>query len=126
MKHLWISVAILAVLFSATLFHTLYLRSVTDNLSALLEQAETSAYAGAWEQAEGEERQALEHWEKQDRYLHVFLRHADIDQIYTLFQEMDQFVRCRDLAEYAATSARLRTQLKLLYDMEALSLQNVF
>jgi hypothetical protein len=126
MKHLWISAAILAALFCATLLHTFYLRSITDDLATLLEQADASAFDGAWEQAETQEQQALTHWEKQNQYLHVFLRHSDIDQIYTLFQELDQFIRCQDLPNYAATNARLRTQLELLYDMEALSVQNIF
>ena len=69
----------------------------------LLSQAEHDA----WNEADELTRAAAEKWEAQDAYLHVTLRHADTDSIYTSFREVEEFLESREQGEYSAANARL-------------------
>ena len=125
MKRLWIALALMIAVFCAIMFNSYYLGKFTRELTGLLTQAEAQAEAGRWEEA-GELTQAASRlWDEQDFYLHVMLRHSDTDQIYTLFQEVREFLQYQKQGEYSAANARLITLLDLLYGAEQLTLKNV-
>ena len=125
MKRLWIALALMIAVFCAIMFNGHYLGKFTRELTGLLTQAEAQAEAGRWEEA-GELTQAASRlWDEQDFYLHVMLRHSDTDQIYTLFQEVREFLQYQKQGEYSAANARLITLLDLLYGAEQLTLKNV-
>ena len=126
MKRLIAAVVILAFILGATLCNTLLLGSFTGELTHLLEQAGQLGRAGSWTQAQILTRQAREVWQGRDSYLHVTLRHADLDQISAGFREVEALLACREEGEYAAANARLITQLELLNEAEQLNLKNVF
>ena len=54
------------------------------------------------------------------------LRHGDTDQIQIGFDEALQLLRTGELGEYAAASAHLMADLKLLTEAEQLTLENLF
>ena len=70
-------------------------------------------------------RAAAEKWEAQDAYLHVTLRHADTDSIYTSFREVVEFLDSREQGEYSAANARLIALIELLNESEQLTLKNI-
>lgn len=125
MKRLWISLALLALLFSAALINTRYLTVFTDELTALLTRAEARGEAGDWEEAIALTRSARERWDARSTYLHVPLRHADIDNVYLYFLQVEQFLECREGGEYSAANAALIGHLTLLREQEELSLKNI-
>ena len=125
MKRLWIALAILAAIFTGTLFHIRSLHGFTDTLATLLEQADELAAAEQWEQARTLTDQAKDTWADRDVYLHVLLRHADTDSIYAGFRETLALLDSREYGEYAAANARLITQIQLLYEAEQLTLKNL-
>ena len=125
MKRLWIALAILAAVFAATLFNAHYLNGFTQELTGLLTRAEAQAEAGNWPEAEALTRSAYGAWEEHSGYLHISLRHSDIDQIHTTFREVQEFINCREGGEYSAANARLTSQIGLLYEAEQLTLKNV-
>lgn len=125
MKRLIFASAMLAAIFCAVLCSGRFLGRLTGSLSGLLTQAEQSAEQGDWAGAEALTRQARAQWEQQDLRLHITLRHADIDQIHTAFQEVLEFITCRESGEYSAANARLIAQLELLCEAEQLTLKNV-
>lgn len=126
MKRLWIALALLAAIFTGTLFHIRSLHRFTDTLSDLLEKAQAQASAEHWEQAHMLTVQAKEAWRERDVYLHVLLRHADTDAIYAGFGETLALLDSREYGEYTAANARLSTQIELLYEAEQLTLKNIF
>lgn len=126
MKRLWIALALLAAIFTGTLFHIRSLHRFTDTLSDLLEKAQEQASAEHWEQARTLTIQAKDAWTERDVYLHVLLRHADTDAIYAGFWETLALLDSREYGEYAAANARLSTQIELLYEAEQLTLKNIF
>lgn len=125
MKRLWIAAGLLLMVFAAALVNAKVLHRMTCDLSGLLAQAETSAGAGDWEAAESAAVRARQHWDAHSLYLHIVLRHSDIDCVDTGFGETLAFLRRRESEEYFAASARLAAQIRLIDEAERLSLENV-
>lgn len=125
MKRLWIAVGLLLAVFAATMWNAHYLNGFTGELSDLLTRSETAAEAGDWERAHTLTTQAYDAWEGNGSYLHIMLRHSDTDQIHTGFQEVLEFIQCREGGEYSAANARLIAQIGLLYEAEQLTLKNI-
>lgn len=126
MKRLWIAAALLSLTLGASLWHSHRLETFTTALADQLAQAETLALSGENRRAEELIRQAREQWLARNTYLHVTLRHGDTDQIQIGFDEALQLLRTGELGEYAAASAHLMADLKLLTEAEQLTLENLF
>ena len=125
MKRLWIACAILALLFAATLWNAGRLEHFTAGITDLLEQAGGEAKGEAWREAYALTRLAYDKWEERSTYLHITLRHSDADDIRAGFQEVLEFLQCREAGEYSAANARLIARLELLAEAEQLSLENI-
>ncbi|WP_251444951.1 DUF4363 family protein [Vermiculatibacterium agrestimuris] len=125
MKRIWIALAILLAVLCATLYHSVYLSHFTQDLSSLLEAAETEAESGDWDKAAALTQTAQDKWAQRECYLHITLRHDVTDNIYTDFREVWEFLHCQESGEYSAANARLIAGLELLSEAERLTLQNV-
>lgn len=125
MKQLWISFSLLALICVATIAHSLYLSAFTLELTDLLTQAETQGQQDDWEQALELTRQAQQRWEEHSTYLHTTLRHADIDNVYLFFLQVEGFLKGRETGEYSAANAALIGQLDLLREQEQFSIKNI-
>ena len=127
MKRLYVSLGLIALLAVMSGAHTLYLARFTDELSGLLTLAQERAERGDWEGAIQVTRQAQKQWADNEGYLHITLRHADIDAILISFDEALAFLQADEhqSAEYAAVNAKLLTQLALLLEEELPTLTNV-
>lgn len=125
MRRLWLSLALLVLIFAATVGNSLYLRHLTGTITDLLEEAQILAQQEDWEEADALTREALKHWQDRELYLYTTLRHADTDEVYTSFREVEGFLRAREPQEYAASNARLIARLELVASMEQFNLQNL-
>jgi len=125
MKRIVIAAAILLGIFAATLGHSFYISSFTQELTALLEAAETNAEKNDWNTAQSLTRAAREKWEANGTYLHILLRHSETDSVYTGFREVSEFIQCEEGGEYSAANARLIAELELLAEAEQLTLKNI-
>ncbi|HPE16683.1 MAG TPA: DUF4363 family protein [Oscillospiraceae bacterium] len=125
MKRLWISLAILALVFAVSYLNTLGIAHITDQLVSMLEEAEALAptdHDAALEKTE----EAFQLWQDSAGYLYTVLFHSDSDQVRVLFAETLEYLRSNETGgEYAACSAALRAQIELLSEMEELSLTNI-
>ena len=127
MKRLYVSLGLIAVLAVLCGVHTVYLGRFTDELTELLTQAQEQVEREDWEGATQLTRQAKEQWVEHEGYLHITLRHADIDAILVSFDEALAFLQGSEHqpAEYAAVNARLLTQLALLIEAELPTVTNI-
>ena len=127
MKQLCVSLGLIALLAVLCGVHTAYLSRFTDELTALLVQAQEQMERGNWEDAARLTQQARERWVARDGYLHITLRHADIDAVLVSFDEALAFLQGDEHqpAEYAAVNARLLTQLDLLLEAELPTITNL-
>ncbi len=126
MRHVWIAVAVLTLLCAAALWSGLCLGRFTEGVVSSLEQAQGMAEKGSWEEAARATETARRRFQEKSLYLHITLRHNDIDAVETSFREVEQLLAHGErLGEYAAANARLISQLELLAESECLSLRNV-
>ena len=125
MRRLWLSLALLVLIFAATVGNSLYLRHLTGTITDLLEEAQILAQQEDWEEADALTREALKHWQDRELYLYTTLRDADTDEVYTSFREVEGFLRTREPQEYPASNARLIARLELVASMEQFNLQNL-
>ena len=127
MTRLYISLGLIALLAVLCGAHTFYLSRFTDELTGLLIQAQEQMEHGDWEGATQLTRQAKEQWTDNEGYLHVTLRHTDVDAILVSFDEALAFLQGSEHqpAEYAAVNARLLTQLALLLEAELPTITNL-
>lgn len=126
MKRAWIAAAVLILLLAAVLWSGLCLARFTGGLTAALYQAQGMAEKGNWEDAARVTETAQRRFQDRAFYLHVTLRHSDIDLVESSFREVEQLLSHRErLGEYAAANARLITQLELLAESEHPSLRNI-
>lgn len=126
MRRFWISLAVLGALLCATLYNTHYLGGYTQELIALLTQAETCASDGDWDAAADKTEAAFDRWQERETYLHMVMNHQDTDDILLDFQEVLQLIdHQEDGGEYSAANARLIARIGLLHEMEQLNLKNL-
>lgn len=127
MKRLYVSLGLIALLAVLCGVHTIYLDRFTGQLTGLLTQAQEQVERGDWEGATQLTRQAKEQWVDNESYLHITLRHTDIDAILVSFDEALAFLRGSEHqpAEYAAVNAKLLTQLALLLEAELPTITNL-
>lgn len=125
MKRLWTAVALLAGIIVLTLWNSWYLESYLTRISNLLLHAEVLAEEGDWRGAEHLTQEAYLRWDSRHSYLYTVLRHADTDQVYASFREVQEYLSCQETGEYSASNAHLVAQLDLLWEMEQLTPQNL-
>ena len=125
MKHLWIALCALILVFSVTMANAYYINKSTAQLIELLEQSERLAKAGDWEEALEKTQQAYDEWTSMGTYLHTVIRHSNIDDAEISFLQVLVFIECRSMEEYLAGSAALISQLSLIDETEHLSIKNL-
>ena len=126
MKRLWISVTIVLLLVCLAAVHVWKLDRYTVQMGRQLELVQNHLYREDWESASPLLRTTYQQWEENAFYLHITLRHEDIDDIRSSFREALTFLDSReDSAECAAVIGRLRNQLELLLEAELPSVKNL-
>ena len=125
MKQLFLSLALLAGIFAATLWNTARVTEISTTIADTLDQAEAAAVQGDWQKASTLTQQAQAHWERCNLYFSVVLRHGDTDDVATTFQEAQGFLLWKDEAEYTSVNRVLTEKVRHLSRMEALSWRNL-
>lgn len=125
MKKELIAGGLLILLLTISLLNIHYINSSMDSLSQQVRQAGQLVDEGKTEEAAEVLQRSLEQWQSMDRYVHVMLRHDEIDPItdeyFALLDELD--------SGGDATSASFETLLSHfneLSEMESLSLSSIF
>jgi len=124
-RRLWVSVILLALIFSATLWNVSYLSRFINQVTELLTAAEALAEGGDWGGAQSLTEEARHLWESREPYLYITLIHSDTDEIYVGFREVLEYICSQEDGEYSAANARLIAKLELLHEMDELTLKNI-
>lgn len=127
MKRLSISIGLIALMAALSGAHIWYVCTFTGQLTGLLDQAQEQVERENWGEAARLTHQARDRWLEHEGYLHVTLRHTDIDAILLSMDEALAFLEGgeKQPAEYAAVNARLTGQLGLLAGAELPTLANL-
>jgi len=124
-KYFAVPVAVLALLLGLSLENG---RRVESDAARWLTAAETSTAAAErenWPEARDILREARESWESRKPWLHIVTAHDELEAADALFAEADSFAQERDMAEFRAAAAQLAVQLRVVSDMQQLTLRNI-
>jgi len=126
MRRLLLSLALIAALIGLSGLHVIHLEKLTGTLIAQVRQTEDLVTAQRWNEAAQLLSEAQREWETHAFYLHVTLRHTEIDGIRACLYEVQSYLSSQeDEAECLAVSARLINQLELLLEAELPTIKNL-
>lgn len=126
MRRIYGALSILSVLLILSLYNGYYAKKLTSQIASELTKAQEYAASEQWDLAATHTQTAHELWDAHDFYLHVSMRHTDTDNILLSLQAVEEAIALEEADQYRTSNAQLITQLQLLAEMEAPSLQNIF
>ena len=124
MKYFWIPVALLVLLFGASLGNARLVEAEMEPWREAIGSSVASAESGDWEAALRAVRGARESWDARKPYLHIVTAHDELDRVDILFATAEGFAREEDMAEFRAEASELIVQLGIIVEMQKLTLQN--
>lgn len=107
MKRLWIGISFLVLLLAGGITLSLGMVSLHNRISSQLSAASRSAQAQDWEAALQLSDAAGKDWDKYRHITAAFTDHEPIEQMDSLFSQLDTFRAFALSAEYAATCQHL-------------------
>ncbi len=125
MKRLYLSIFLLLLICGLGLWNISSLRQVTEDLTSLLEQAETAAVEENWEAASRLTREAHDLWKERETYVYITVSHTLLEEISASFQSVETFIYWQEIPEYTSANNTLLAQIKLIWESEEFSLENL-
>ena len=125
MRSFFLSASLLAAMLLLTLANSRHLERLTGEWIARLDQADLALDAQDWPAAAEASRAAYDQWQANQFYLHITVRHEELDQAQALFLQLLVLCDEEDAPEARLHLADLRSQLQLLAEMERLSIPNI-
>ena len=125
MKYFYIPCAILALILALSLYNTETMDRYVTAWCEELDAAQTAADGGDWAEAEHRIRSVHDVWEEKQSYLHIVSVHAELDEAEALLAKSLSYAHERDDAEFRANTAELITQLRLLSEIQEVSIKNI-
>ena len=125
MKYFYIPCAILALILALSLYNTETMDRYVTAWCEELNAAQEAADGGDWAEAEAQIRSVRSAWEDKQSYLHIVSVHAELDEAEALLAKSLSFALDQDDAEFRANTAELITQLRLLSEIQEVSIKNI-
>ena len=125
MRH-WLSpLLVLALLFGGAMANARYVSNSVDGWCAGVEASLAAAEAEDREGAREALGAVYASWDARQTYFHIMVEHAELAAAEALFAVSHSFAESEDGAEFRANTAELLTQLRLLDEMEEISIKNI-
>lgn len=118
-------VAVLAAILAFALWNGTVMTGHTDRWRDQVQQADALAQAEDWSRAVEVLTESYADWSGRQTYLHIVTEHDAVDDAEAMYRRAMAFAATRELTEFRAELADLRDQLRLLAEMERLSIKNV-
>ena len=125
MKRGWIGAALLAALLLLGIFSSLAMGLFHEPMAELLDRASEYALAENWEQAERLSDLAEDKWEEMWHFSASFADHGPMEEIDSLFAQLEVYRQVRDTVGFAAACASLSRQLEAMGDAHEMSWWNL-
>ena len=117
--------AVLAVILAFSLWTGSTIAADSQRWQQQLEQASALARQENWAAAAETLSSSYRDWSSRQEKLHILLRHDVIDDAEAMYRRAMAFAATREPNEFRAEIADLRSQLRLLAELEEFSLKNV-
>lgn len=125
MKYFLVPAAVLALLLGVSLWNAAAVDAAIEPWCAALSEAEEDAARGGWDSAERTVASTRRAWDARQVYFHIVTAHDELEAADALFAAAKSFAEERDAAEFRACVAQLITQLRIVAEMQQLSLKNI-
>jgi thioredoxin-like negative regulator of GroEL len=125
MKTWLIPAVLLTVVLGLSLLNSVYLSNQCDAWTSQLQKAEQAAAAEDWAAAAEHLDEFRASWDKRQTYLHILIVHEELDNAQSLLERCSVLAQEADSVEFRGGIAELISQLRLLNEMEKLSIKNV-
>ncbi len=116
-------------LLTALLFFGLWIRAGTDKvlipISHRLQQASLQCLSGDFAQGQALAEQAQQDWDSVWHYIASFTDHAPMDEIDSLFGQLETFYAESNTADFAACCAKLSRLVRAVADAQIPSWWNI-
>ena len=125
MKAYLLSVLTLLAVLSLALWNSASMAGRTQRWQGQLDQVEALATDGAWEDAYQALEESYGDWSSSQAYLHIVSHHDVLDEAEAMYRRAAVFIRLQEESSLLGELSDLRHQLRLLSEMEQLSIKNV-
>lgn len=125
MKVFRIPLFILILILVLSLWNGVCLSRRCSSWTAQLDAVDTAAREEDWDSAGKQLDTLYTDWDRCQTWLHIVIDHKEIDAAEGQLQRCRVLCREADSAEFRASLADLRSQLKLLSEMERVSIKNI-
>ncbi len=107
MKRLWLGVSVLAVFLAISLLLSWYMPGLHRELSDTLSAAAQAAEKSDWEEATRLAIGAKQRWERSRHFVASFTGHQPLENLDSLFEELEIYRAAKLSVDYAATCVQL-------------------
>lgn len=125
MKAYFLSVLTLLAVLSLALWNSASMAGRTQRWQGQLDQVEALATDGAWEDAYQALEESCGDWSSSQAYLHIVSHHDVLDEAEAMYRRAAVFICLQEESSLLGELSDLRHQLRLLSEMEQLSIKNV-
>ena len=124
MKAYLLSVLTLLAVLSLALWNSASMAGRTQRWQGQLDQVEALATDGAWEEAYQALEESYGDWSSSQAYLHIVSHHDVLDEAEAMYRRAAVFICLQEESSLLGELSDLRHQLRLLSEMEQLSIKN--
>lgn len=125
MRCVLVSCAILIAILASTMASSRYFQAFTISVGEQLQQAQALAEAEDWSAVRDKTSAARDAWQEKEVYIHITLRHSDINEVHKGFERVEACIRAEEFVEYTVANAELIAHLELINQSEMLDIENV-
>lgn len=125
MKRLWVGVVFLGVLLVAGLGLTAVVSSIQEEISGQMSRAGEEVLAGDWEAAVSLAAAAKTKWDQHRRFVASVADHEPLEQMDTLFAELEIYRHQSIPADYAAVCTHISYLSRAIGESHALKWWNL-
>lgn len=115
---------LLAGILAFSLWNSSQISSDTLHWDAQLKEANALAQSENWPETISVLANSYNDWSSRQTYLHIVSQHSIIDEADAMYRRCMAFAETRERSEFQAELAGLRQHLRLLAEMEQLTIRN--
>ena len=90
-----------------------------------LDQLQSTAQAEDWDSVRTDLAAFHQGWDRHATYFHIILQHDELNEVESLLARADSFAFEQDEGEFRACVAELQSQLRVLSEMQEISIRNI-
>ena len=125
MKYIFPPLAVLFLILAFSIGNAVAVTALTETWQSQITQANDFARQELWGDAEECMKKSHRDWTSRQRYLHIVLKHENIDDAQMMYHRAIAFARQKESEEFFAETAELSALLTILAESEQFSVNNL-